>query len=84
MSFLRSYGYQAGDSHVSFDTVLTVEDDKGERTIENSIPLLILKCETLAALTEAAGFADIALYGSFAGDALDVSSFPAILTARCA
>ena len=82
LDFLRTYDYRPGDSHVQFITELTVQDERGNRNVKNSIPLLILTSADLVALASQAGFSEIDLYGNFAGGSLTMDSFPAILTAR--
>lgn len=79
IKFERNYNYSPTDNKVDFATILTIKSN-GEK-LNNSIPLLALRKNTVIQLLQESGFKNINIYGNFKGDEFTSNSTPLIVEA---
>lgn len=75
LEFIRNYRWLEEKQKISFDTILTVQENSRSVRYENSVELRPLLRDDLYKMLVNAGFNDIQLYGDFSGTVYDDQSF---------
>ncbi|MCX7921125.1 MAG: class I SAM-dependent methyltransferase [Clostridia bacterium] len=65
LEFIRNYQYIREKQLIVFHTVLTVNEENGEKRFENAIELLPVLKSDMVQVLERAGFKELELYGDF-------------------